>query len=190
MIGNGGNYWGADVWSEGVDICTEMLGRENVNFHLLPAANNYYFDDFDGEKKNDFKLDFLPENSLDVAFAISVFTHLIEEDTRAYLKEFRRTLKPGGCAYITCFIIDKFFQDYVARTGNHTAVKEQTPGYYQAYEGQDFFGAYTLNKWREMVTDYDLEIVAIERGTWAEKPSARSYQDTLIIMPRRDVDDV
>lgn len=190
LIGDGGHYWGADVWPEGIEICNRLLGRENVNFHVIPAANNYYFDEFDGRKKNNFRLDFLPDNSLDLAFAISVFTHLIEEDTRAYLAEFRRALKPEGCAYITCFIIDKFFHEYVERTGKHKAVEKKAPGYYQAYSGQDFFGAYTLNKWQEMLADSDLEIISLERGTWAEKPSGRNFQDTLVVMPKRNVDDL
>lgn len=190
LLSDSGNYWGADVWSEGIDICNRAHGRQNVSFHLLPAANNYYYDDFDGEKKNEFKLDFLPDESLDLAFGISVFSHLIEEDARAYLKEFRRVLKSAGCAYITCFVIDKFFYDYVERTGNHALVKQKSPGFFQAYEGQDFFGAFTLNKWREMTADYDLEIISIERGTWADKPSGRNYQDVLVLMPNHDVDNL
>jgi SAM-dependent methyltransferase len=36
------------------------------------------------------------DNSFDVVFGLSVLTHLNETSLRAWLKEFRRVLKPGG----------------------------------------------------------------------------------------------
>jgi cyclopropane fatty-acyl-phospholipid synthase-like methyltransferase len=41
--------------------------------------------------------------SVDRAFAWSVFTHLWEEDIRHYLKELYRVMKPGAKAYLTCY---------------------------------------------------------------------------------------
>jgi len=37
-----------------------------------------------------------PENSFDLIYAVSVFTHLSEEHQRAWLPELRRVLRPGG----------------------------------------------------------------------------------------------
>lgn len=190
LVGNKGKYYGADVWAEGIDMCKARFTQPNMSFHLIPAKNNYYFDKFNPEVTNNFTLDFLPDSSINLIFATSVFTHLIEEDARAYLHEFKRTLKPDGYAYVTCFIIDRFFMDYVAATNKYTAVKEVSPGHYQAYEGQGFFGGFTRQKIEEMVRDAGLEIITLERGRWARKPGANTHQDLIIIGHHRDIDNV
>ena len=38
----------------------------------------------------------LPDGSIDIAVAFSLFTHLLHEETYCYLAELRRVLKPGG----------------------------------------------------------------------------------------------
>lgn len=190
LISDTGHYYGADVWQEGVEMCNARFTQPNMSFHLIPAKNNYYFEKFNPNVANNFKLDFLPDSSVHLVFAISVFTHLIEEDARAYLHEFKRILRPDGYAYITCFIIDKFFKDYVSTYQEYGTVKEVSPGHYQAYEGQDFFGGYTRHKIEEMVRDAGLEIVTLERGQWVRKPGANTYQDLIIVGHYRGIDEI
>jgi SAM-dependent methyltransferase len=181
LLGEEGRYFGMDVWEDGVALCQAKLAAPHMTFHHVQALNNYYFDAA-SSGRNDFKLPFVPTGDLDLVFAISVFTHLIEEDARAYLGEIARVLKPDGAAYITAFIIDRFFHDYVDRTGNHTGVAEVSKGHYQAYSGQDFLGGFTFPRWQEIVTDAGLEIASFELGSWAEKPGARPYQDTFVLV--------
>jgi ubiquinone/menaquinone biosynthesis C-methylase UbiE len=42
----------------------------------------------------------LPDNSIDVIWSFDVFVHINPPDARAYFREFRRILKPGGRAMI------------------------------------------------------------------------------------------
>ena len=42
--------------------------------------------------------------------AVSVWTHLREEDWRFYLKEVGRVLQPGGRAILTFFILDELYR--------------------------------------------------------------------------------
>lgn len=190
LIGTTGKYYGADVWQEGIEICRQRFPQSTMSFHTIPAKNNYYFDEFKQDTPNNFTLDFLPSSALDLIFAISVFTHLIEEDVRAYLHEFKRTLKPRGCAYVTCFVIDQFFMDFVDANNIRPSFKEVAPGHYQAYKGQDFFAGFTRHKWEALVAEAGLEIISLERGTWAQKPGARTYQDILVLMHARGVDNL
>lgn len=183
-IQQGGRYYGFDVWPEGIKWCNDTIAKEHPNsqFHVVEANNNYYFEDFDPNRKNNFSLPFIPDNEFDFTFAISVFTHLVASDCEAYFAELKRTMKRTGIAYLTCFIVDRFFWDFVERTGMHRAVKEVAPGCYQAYKGQDFFTGFSMGKWREMIEKNGLRVICYETGKWAEKPGARLFQDTFIVV--------
>lgn len=178
-----GRYYGIDVWPEGIAWCQEHITARapGCDFRVLEAANNYYFQDFDGTKRNRFALAHIPERSIDFVFAISVFTHLIAEDAAQYLGEIARVLRPDGVAYLTAFMIDAPFFAFVARTGDHRGVKPVASGVYQAYAGSDFFCGYAPERWAAMASAAGLRIVGVEPGTWAEKPGARVYQDTFIL---------
>lgn len=180
----GGSYYGIDVWPEGVQWCTDNISARSgkMNFHLLKADNNYYFDAYKEGVENIFTLPFLTDSQLDFAFAISVFTHLLESDSRAYFKELARTLKPGAVAFLTGFIIDHFFWKHVRESGKHREVREIDGGVFQAYAGQDFFVGYSMEKWRTMLLESGLSIICFETGTWAGKPGARPFQDTFIVL--------
>lgn len=136
-----GSYFGTDVFEEGIGWCTQNISSRNprFKFFLQRVENNYYFGG-DIRPSSSISLDFAETQSIDFVFAISVFTHLVEADAERYLKEIARCLKPDGLAYLTAFVIDRSFPDFVKRTGLHTAVAEVSPGHYQAYAGQDFFG--------------------------------------------------
>jgi SAM-dependent methyltransferase len=70
---------GSDVEASSVAWCSENL--PGIDFHvndLLPP------------------LSFIPDNSLDVVYASSVFTHIDIKDQDAWLLELKRVLRPGG----------------------------------------------------------------------------------------------
>lgn len=180
-----GDYYGTDVFEEGIAWCAEHISARNpkFKFFLQDVQDNYYFGG-DVKPAADLNFRFAQTSSVDFVFAISVFTHLVEDDAKKYLHEIARCLQPGGMAYLTCFIIDRTFPDFVNRTGLHTAVKAVSEGHYQAYTGQDFFAGYDYARWQSLVEDAGLEISGFDPGTWAEKRGALPYQDTFIITKR------
>jgi ubiquinone/menaquinone biosynthesis C-methylase UbiE len=72
-------FIGIDVVQDLLDYAQEISDRSDWQFI----------------KTNDFKLP-LADNSMDMVTAFSLFTHLLHEETYAYLAEMRRVLKPGG----------------------------------------------------------------------------------------------
>lgn len=175
-----GKYIGFDVWSDGIEWCNENI-RKDFQFKCLHAANNYYYEDESSAEKNDFSLGFIKEQTVDLVFAISVFTHLKKEDAKIYLAEISKLLKTKRCAYITCFIIDDFFFEYQSRTGRFKEVLEEEPGCYYGYQRQDFFAGFSLEKLKGWIADAGFELVFHELGRWAEKPGSKAFQDLLII---------
>lgn len=184
FLGFAGRYVGIDVWREANDWCYENTRGLDADIEFLtqPVRNNYYFETDNG-LVNDFKLKPLADNSFDVGVALSVFNHLKKNDVVAYINELSRVLKPGAAAYITGFVIDDAFFEYVARTGMHAQVKEDAGdrGCYYAYELQDFFAGFTLPTWYEMFRAHGLRVACFETGSWAEKKGARLYQDSFIV---------
>lgn len=177
-----GRYHGLDVWAEGIAWCRKHITARNAGFRFthIEADDNYYFDERT-DRPNHFTLPDTAEHSVDFAFAVSVFTHLNRSDSEAYLGEFRRTLRPGGRAYLTAFIIDDEFFRYVEETGNHTAVKEAGDGFYEAYSKQHYLCGYTLPRWAAMVEGAGLRVLSYDPGSWARKTGALRYQDTFVV---------
>ena len=177
-----GHYYGYDVWEDGINWCRNSISKLNNNFNFiqLNTENNYYFNEYN-EKINKFKFLDIENNSVDFIFAISVFTHLNPDDTLQYFNEFNRILKNGQKAYITSFIIDEQFFDFVKETGFHSEVKEKEKGFYSAYSKQHYLGGYTMELWNELLEKANLKIIGYEPGSWARKKEAKRYQDTFII---------
>jgi SAM-dependent methyltransferase len=44
--------------------------------------------------------------TVDLVILFSVFTHMLRDDLRFYLSEFRRILRPAGRVYATVFLLD------------------------------------------------------------------------------------
>lgn len=61
----------------------------------------------------------LADGSIDVVYALSVFTHLYDEGARAWLAELARVVRPGGLALLTVFDAenDPALADDLAREG-------------------------------------------------------------------------
>lgn len=113
---------------------------------------------------NDFRLDGIPDWIIDLEFAISCFTHLIERDCRTYFNEIRRVLKPDGAAYIRGFMIDRYFFEYVERTGLFLCIY-----------GPGFLWWLSKRKWNEMIEEAGLYTICYNTGDWAKKPGASNY---------------
>jgi SAM-dependent methyltransferase len=95
-------YVGFDVIPENAAWCNNFIAP---NWH--GAASFHYFDLYSAEYNPEGKLrsqDFTfpcEDGSVDVAFAASVFTHLLEPDALHYLSEISRVLSDRGKAILS-----------------------------------------------------------------------------------------
>jgi|CXWL01.1.fsa_nt_gi cyclopropane fatty-acyl-phospholipid synthase-like methyltransferase len=185
-LNESGSYLGLDVWDEGVQWCTENISsdRPNFQFRTVSASNNYYYADDSGHA-NEFGLSFVPTNHFDCIFALSVFTHLKLSDARQYFELIAKSLNKNGSAYLTFFVIDEDVHTYIRDTGNHTGLAPAGDGMWYAYERQDFFSGYELPLLLAQFDEFGLEIVKQSRGSWAQKPGARLYQDWFLLRRAR-----
>lgn len=179
----GGVYWGVDIWREAIDWCRQRLGSQNPAMRFVLRETGAAQGSAAGEASaaTDCHLGEIADGTIDMAFAVSVFSHLTEAETRAYLAEMSRVLAPGGIGYLTGFVIDRHFHEYVAATGHHTAVAEEAPGVWYGYRGHAFFAGFEPEIWEAMLEEAGLAILARDVGRWADKPGATRYEDIFVV---------
>jgi SAM-dependent methyltransferase len=98
-------YLGVDIIEPSIQFCRSNITTRYPNFNFLHLNVDDKLHNPSGtQQMTEFLLP-LADHSLDKVFGWSVFTHMWERDIRHYLKEFHRTLKPGGRALLTCFVL-------------------------------------------------------------------------------------
>lgn len=98
-----GFYRGFDVDSEMIRWCQKHFPADHFGFTLLEMHNKIYNPYGSDENKPRLSCE---DNSVDLVYSISLFTHLLEEDIRHYVSESMRILKPGGIMSMSFFCID------------------------------------------------------------------------------------
>lgn len=128
-----GPYLGIEVNERHVRWATSEITARFSDFEFLriDAANDRYNPD-GGEAR---RLP-VPDGSIDVICAFSVFSHMLSEETATYLAEFRRVLTSDGKAFITVFMDD----DVPDETENPPGLREWSGRLHCVLYSTDFLG--------------------------------------------------
>lgn len=109
FIGGGGLYCGLDVCKKDIDFCKKRYQNCCYKFIHHDVYNEVY-----AKKQSTNKKPWpLKENYFDLVTALSVWTHLNEEDAIFYFKEINRVLKIGGKAIVTFFYLDENYLNFL-----------------------------------------------------------------------------
>ena len=98
-----GSYEGFDIVAEGIDWCTKKITPKypRFSFHLADVYSQKY------NPEGTFSASEYPfpfkDESFDLVFLTSVFTHMLPPDVENYMKEISRVLKRNGSCLITFF---------------------------------------------------------------------------------------
>lgn len=103
-LGEVSHYRGIDVSTVAIRWCKKYIEafHPGVQFTIVNVHNSRY-NPAGTKAEHDFRLPFQDEEFV-VIYLYSVFSHMIEEDARQYLREFRRILKSNGRVFITAFL--------------------------------------------------------------------------------------
>lgn len=114
-----GKYTGLDVMRRDIEFCRGHYPPDRFAFIHFDAANPRYAPD--GKQSREPWP--VAAAGIDLVTALSVWTHLNEEDALFYFREIGRVLKPGGRAIVTFFLLDRTYRDSLK-------VRSEKPGRY------------------------------------------------------------
>ena len=192
-LGPDGTYLGIDVDPAFIERCRRLYPVANARFMHTEASNGYYAPGVALGPKG-WPIE---DGAHNLVTALSVWTHLREEDWRFYLREVSRILSPGGRAIISFFITDDLY---------HPESKSSAiSAYYPQPENRWIFDAsaygsahWTYPSWAsvpEVATGVDkaqflkeveeagLDLVSYMPGQWKDQPGF-FFQDVAVFQKR------
>jgi SAM-dependent methyltransferase len=100
-----GRYVGVDIEKPNMDWCQENIAAANPAFNFFHQnVHNGMYNPGGEYRASEYRFPF-EDDSFDLIFLTSVFTHLVPEDARNYLREISRLLKPDGVCFCTWFLL-------------------------------------------------------------------------------------
>lgn len=167
-----GSYLGIDIIPGSIE-----WARSNVSAHA-PHFRFVHFDVAD-KQHNPGGVDAMEtyeipcrDDTQDLIFLYSVFTHMFPGDVARYLSEFARVLRPGGCVLASMFTMDRGLISYLQSIGGGglralTFSHEVEEGFFhndpKVVPGAT---AYSLDRLGAMVTAAGLVPERFVRGSW------------------------
>ena len=91
-----GSYDGLDIVPSGIDWCNEHIAGKYPNFHFtLADVFNKEYNPGGHVSASDYTFPY-PDDAFDLVLLISVFTHMLPEDTHRYIAEISPRVAPRG----------------------------------------------------------------------------------------------
>jgi len=101
------DYTGIDVDAKSINWCKHHIESKHPSFKFYHYnIANARYNKRGVSLRESFRFG-LPDNSIDIIYLFSVFSHMTEADMRIYLSEFRRVLDSEGKVFFTTFVEEK-----------------------------------------------------------------------------------
>ncbi len=181
-LSKNGAYDGFDVVERGVQWCNSRIGKENPNFKFkyVPLFNDLY--NTATLKATEFVFPY-KDNSVDVAFSFSVFTHMQIEEIQHYFNQINRVLKPGGVCFSTFFLYDNASEEYIS-TKKDFSFPVKKDGYRLMNENVKSGNiAIHKEKLSTMLNSENFELLTVVDGFWKDEvrdTTKLEYQDMVV----------
>lgn len=177
-----GTYDGFDVLPELVDWCRANITPRHPGFRFMrvDVANAFYHDGAAGQAAR-FRFPYA-DDAFDFALLALVFTHMLTDDFVRYCGEAARTLKPGGTAVMTFFLLNDESRRLKETARSH--LKFPYPrGRGVLVEDPDHpegAVAYPEARVRAILREQGFEVQQILLGSWCGRSRAVGVQDVVI----------
>lgn len=179
FLGDSGHYTGLDIDSRAIAFDQKWYPSGRCSFIHAPIFNAHY--NPAGLQLSTYTIP-LAKQSIDLALAFSLFTHLNQVDSTHYFKEMGRVMKPGGVALFTFFLLDERYEP--ARFENtrwhfDRTIPDQPEWYWASWFKIPERQIAVTPRGIKLLMGDDLELIKVYRGWWTGQPGAH-LQDTLV----------
>ena len=182
FLGPQGSYRGFDIVPDWIRWCEDNITSRNPRFRFtLADIRNRKYNPSGAVEASAYRFPY-GSDSFAVAFATSVFTHLMPADVENYVTEAARVLEPGGRLLATFFLLGDRSRagvrtgsaaiDFGHRLDGCWVTDPALPELAVAYDEKDV---------RKLHREHGLELVEpIHYGSWSGNAGARDYQDIVV----------
>lgn len=184
-----GSYEGFDIHQQSIRWCVENISNNfgNFKFQVANIYNKRY--NPEGEiQASDYRFPYKDE-SFDLVFFTSLFTHLLPNDLQHYLTEIQRVLKVGGRCLGTAFLLNSESLKLLEESSNigieagHQLTFNYNYGIYCVSDPNvpEAAVAYDENFMFDCYKELGLSIVEpVNYGTWCGRKQASTGQDLIV----------
>ena len=193
ILNTEGSYLGIDIIGRSINWCTNNITPKHPNFKFVHFDVEDQLHNPQGSKKQKNIPIPIGDNKVDLIILWSVVTHLFEEDTTHYFKEFARVLKPNGLVVVTCFVVD----DAILNAARKVNLTQHNLRFEHPYGPGCFINdanvpagavAYTYGKIIEIVSKGGLTLDRpLLTGQWWGNFEGKGYGQDVLILRRSDI---
>jgi SAM-dependent methyltransferase len=185
FLGPAGSYRGFDIVPDWIRWCEDNVSARNPRFRFTVAdIRNRKYNPGGTVDASEYRFPY-DSGSFAVAFATSVFTHLMPADVENYIAETARVLEPGGHLLATFFLLGNRSPEGPRAGAAAIDFRHRLDGCYVADPAlPELAVAYDEDDVRRLLRKHGLELIEpIHRGSWSGRTDGRDYQD--IVVARR-----
>lgn len=179
-----GSYQGFDILPELIEWCQANITPRfpSFQFQLVNVRHDLYSKDA-SLAVSDFSFPF-QDDSFDFTFLTSVFTHLVPEDLERYTAEIARTLRPGGTALITYFILNEESESLMKAADSKMNIEHEfgrAGAKVMDVMHPEAVIAFPESYVRRVLSESGLTVQEpIHFGFWCGRPSGVTFQDLVV----------
>lgn len=176
-----GSYEGFDIVRTGIYWGQNRITRFHPNFRFTRVdIRNGFYNPLGRINASDFEFPY-GVDQFDVAFAYSVFTHILDEDAENYIEESARVLSNGGRLLFTAFVLTAAAREDIA-AGRARYDFGHTVGRAFVEDANDplLAVAYEEDHLRAMFSSAGFGDVQIIPGKWSGSSDSGQFQDIVI----------
>lgn len=182
FLSSKGRYEGFDIVKIGIDWCNKNIHSKfpNFNFKLIPLKNDLYLLNTNEKAA---ELQFPYENdSFDLVFLTSVFTHMLPLDVENYINEIQRVLIKDKKCFATFFIIDEENENAQNTIGSKNFPHNFGNYYLMDKNVKEANVAFKKSYIIELLKKNNLELTHFIKGNWSgiQNTELNEHQDIVI----------
>ncbi|MGL6076020.1 MAG: class I SAM-dependent methyltransferase [Fimbriiglobus sp.] len=177
-----GFYEGFDIMPENIAWCSKGITTRfpHFRFQHVDIFNTEYNPRGQIAAK-DFRFPY-PDQHFDFVFLTSIFTHLLAEDTKRYLAEIHRVLKPGGRCLATFFLLNGESESLVdSGRGTFPLLPAQGELRFRYAECPEACVAHQEKFVKSCLVEAGLMLTNTWYGGWCGRTSQMDDQDILLL---------